>query len=488
MRPKVFSFLPSDPFPEWLVQPGKLDKELYYSDDEKFWEQMTKRQKSIFARVRQKRQKQNRRKLSYADVSWLENSKDVDAWRRRALGSRHFGKFCDGFVKSRGKGDEYSLSDFTEDVKKLGEWMSDVESEDDESDETGDAHKKEYPKIDVCKLYLCDICGKQCSKNQSLKEHFLLEHSDRESRRTLRHQCIHCRKNFSQAKHLQFHRDQFKGPCGTCGMVLDCAGLFGSHRKTHNVVCKMCGETFASAWGYRYHMESFHEFFKLECSYCSKKFFSLLQLNIHIFDFHKDKSWQSQIHKCEKCAFSTTDMKSLHVHYGIIHNAYRTFTCNVCHETFAKQISLEEHKKLHLGNVLDIECETNDIDINIKDKYIDHTKHPHMVKNSISEKPAEVSPVVHISYPCFPCEVVYATSDELHAHMRSVHDAPVYREERHFHLQQNSVSPSEKFSTPIPDCTFSSSFTMPLSLPASAVPLGVRMVEINGVVYRVVKE
>ncbi|MPC32429.1 Myoneurin [Portunus trituberculatus] len=226
------------------------DTEYSSDDDLAFWQKMKKRSK-------QRLKKSYRKKLFhkyFPDQSSSKNSPVNSQKDQNSLSTKE-GNKTSNKVSSVVKGSE-------------DDWITDDE-EDDEDDENIDlAFKREWeekrlPPNTKEKNFVCSICGKAYSKSSFLRTHIVRKHKEHEEAKRYPHFCQHCRKVYLREKDLMKHKQQFRGPCEICGVVLGCSDLFWVHRRDHDSICKyacgFCNITLVSNEDISQHMHKYHD-------------------------------------------------------------------------------------------------------------------------------------------------------------------------------------------------------------------------------------
>ena len=164
---------------------------------------------------------------------------------------------------------EYDCKAEGEDTILIKEFKIDVETdmESAEDDLAGYPETLKYP--------LCEICGRECTSQTSLREHLNQVHG-------VRHECNICPKTFSRAAGLKKHRENVH------------------LRKPAEHECELCHKKFQEKFNRDFHSKKCtgprtakaprkRNFIEMTCNFCQKKFSNQDNLKKHIKIKHKIK-------------------------------------------------------------------------------------------------------------------------------------------------------------------------------------------------------
>ena len=167
------------------------------------------------------------------------------------------------------------------------------------------------------KKFMCDICGKSLSCQNSLREHHIVIHLKSGS-----FKCNTCKKGFPSApalkKHAVSHTTEKKFTCDTCGSA------HKRHSELVNHVTDM-------------HVENNF----LRCEVCFLNFKDKYTLKKHCFDDHGDT-----VTTCIICKNKLMTPLSIYCHC-LKHSGARHFACDVCNRAFKTSSGLKAHRVQH---------------------------------------------------------------------------------------------------------------------------------------------
>lgn len=170
------------------------------------------------------------------------------------------------------------------------------------------------------KPYSCNICGKRCVNELSLKSHSRI-HDE-----TYDHLCKYCHVAFKtkldKLKHQQTHEDS-----------------------TDPYKCPHCPETFSTYKRRLYHLAKHRLLKKPTCEVCGNEFRSARHLRRHSIVHTGLKP-----HKCSECERSFNQAGHLKSHMRL-HTGERPFKCLQCDKSFNHNVSLKSHlQSYHLSS------------------------------------------------------------------------------------------------------------------------------------------
>ncbi|KAK2822395.1 hypothetical protein Q5P01_022460 [Channa striata] len=161
------------------------------------------------------------------------------------------------------------------------------------------------------KPFACNICGKRCVTEISLKTHSVIHNE------TYEHPCKYCHVTFKtrldKLKHEQIHQDEkvpYKCP--------DCPATFatnrkrrvhlGSHRNLNEFKCGVCGITFHDLHHLRRHSVVHTGLKPYKCSVCQRGFNQSTHLKSHMRLHTGERPYKCQ--HCSKCYNHNVSLKS----------------------------------------------------------------------------------------------------------------------------------------------------------------------------------
>jgi KRAB domain-containing zinc finger protein len=193
------------------------------------------------------------------------------------------------------------------------------------------------------------------------------------------HQCKICQKYFCNMralkKHTELHFQPSSFDCKRCKKTFKRKYKFNAHKcvkKSERHFCSFCDKNFSLSETLKTHMKKFHsEKMTVNlycCDFCDRKFFDKYKLKVHIegflcrkiFDcdhcgkeFHakKDISQHVLTHakfkvECEIC-YAQVKPKSLYIHMRFIHHESKKVECKICKKVFKYSSNLKKHEKIH---------------------------------------------------------------------------------------------------------------------------------------------
>ena len=114
------------------------------------------------------------------------------------------------------------------------------------------------------------------------------------------------------------------------------------------VLCKMCGRTFANTISLQRHFSESHEKQGRKCNECGHSFVSLAGLRSHMNAEHPKEGEISSRMECEECGKSCKDRYSLKAHTKNIHGEPEPEgerTCGFCNLVFGRAIQRQNHQR-----------------------------------------------------------------------------------------------------------------------------------------------
>lgn len=243
--------------------------------------------------------------------------------------------------------------------------------------------------------YRCGVCCVRFRNPEELSEHGCLAGIERQ------YSCLDCDKHFLHSSHLKKHLSTHKQPssqskysCNQCNNSYSTPQDFLNHLRNHDetihsgqgFICPICHQCFTNPAELVFHFPN-HPSGTFQCKICNKTFSTATQLKEHEVCHNKET-------KCEKCgqtimgtnhecsarhvelmnivsSFADDDeidvtgedlcfcpfcpmrfssRSNLLEHQNREHPNEKTFTCEICARTYAKQKYLDKHMKKHHQN------------------------------------------------------------------------------------------------------------------------------------------
>jgi len=218
--------------------------------------------------------------------------------------------------------------------------------------------KQHLKEVHSMSTFRC-FCGKEYSKNESLKLHRRVVH-DQE-----RIKCKQCEKEFRQESHLKTHvestHEKSCNPCDICGKIYPSQTYLKMHINNvhenkgtkpkqlpsvkNEYMCQLCGKS-RSSNGILHHFvncENYTEGVKYQCDSCEKTYSSRYLLKDHVHVTHKNNPIICSV--CGKNFSSNLQLKKhMNFHDGI------KFNCPHCDWVSTQKFKLPAHiKAVHEG-------------------------------------------------------------------------------------------------------------------------------------------
>ena len=148
-------------------------------------------------------------------------------------------------------------------------------------------------------------------------------------------------------------------------------------------------------------IDMYHESCPLQdfkCVTCGACFKSQQYLNRHINRHFAEKKW-----KCKDCEMAFIDNRDLKVHIRHVHENYRPFECEACHQAYKTKQGLTTHQKAHPeGDCVNLKKLTKDTDDDTTDGEL-------AAKTSPEKKP----------FGCSECNKRFTKKSRMESHLRT---------------------------------------------------------------------
>jgi uncharacterized C2H2 Zn-finger protein len=148
--------------------------------------------------------------------------------------------------------------------------------------------------------------------------------------------CPFCDKTFTDQviykRHVEYHIDGQVHECTECPQKFNCIALLKKHKRVHNAsvepgyLCTICGKSYDTALGLKYHMNNHNGFKPFKCPHCGQLFARVHGLNTHIGSRHENVRYQ-----CSYCDMKYIQSGKLKMHTLLRHQdaILRCDSCNL---------------------------------------------------------------------------------------------------------------------------------------------------------------
>ena len=225
---------------------------------------------------------------------------------------------------------------------------------------------------------MCDICGKNFAKQQTLDNHVFVAHKDKCDSAGLT--CDKCGRHYVTLQQLKqhlavVHRQKFY-ICTLCERIVTVRRKLKEHLSDeHNLnlphkdtyVCDQCHKSFACSASLNFHLETEHSLTDTcHCPECDKRFVSQVLLTAHLMEHHDFDPFKSNLtsnsmevrqptlnpkkFKCEVCGHFLKSKDTLLTHTLQMHQKEsHKYACDECDHTTFEAARLRRHKfEVHL--------------------------------------------------------------------------------------------------------------------------------------------
>ncbi|XP_073842798.1 zinc finger Y-chromosomal protein 1-like isoform X1 [Musca autumnalis] len=228
------------------------------------------------------------------------------------------------------------------------------------------AHMRQKHTLSTNAQYICKICNQRCTTQVGLELHSIRKHP--ETQRPTENKCEICGSCYAESKSLRAHI-RSKHPasidsnyiCEICNDKFTTQiGLdrhsFRAHPETQTPTehkCEICGSCYKMKQNLTKHMRKEHSLIDKEyiCEICHTECTTEKGLDRHFNRMHTE-AHSTFKYKCELCARSYTDIKSLRSHIRDKHplSIDSEYMCEICNTRFTSQIGLDRHyDRMHPG-------------------------------------------------------------------------------------------------------------------------------------------
>lgn len=197
--------------------------------------------------------------------------------------------------------------------------------------------------------YDCAVCDKSFAYFMKLNQHMNTHFG--------RFVCDACGKSFLSSDRLRSHALLHTGivRCEHCTETFRSVSIKNSHiNKVHvsKVKCPHCVETFSNYNQRKVHFKVVHNVGSLHaCPDCGKEFSCNSRMEHHLKEVHY-KETHFNCNMCDQRFYSNWRLTK---HVRITHSG-KEHKCGVCHKSFARSSTLNEHVKTHSDNNI-LNCE-----------------------------------------------------------------------------------------------------------------------------------
>lgn len=172
------------------------------------------------------------------------------------------------------------------------------------------------------RMYECPICSEMFYEEYALKTHMTQGHVKRVSGTAQKRRCDICGKQFTSKQYLKQHV------------------LIHTFKEKFN--CDVCGKTFAQNSNLKTHLLIHAEEKKFKCHMCGKRFTVKGNLKAHLLTHYDVRQFE-----CDVCGKKFTQKSNLKTH-SLTHSEEKKYACNVCGKRFTVKNHLTRHATRHL--------------------------------------------------------------------------------------------------------------------------------------------
>ncbi|XP_055710233.1 gastrula zinc finger protein XlCGF46.1-like [Phlebotomus papatasi] len=136
--------------------------------------------------------------------------------------------------------------------------------------------------------------------------------------------------------------------CEVCGKECTTAGSLKQHGYTHRPIkpfpCTQCPKRFTSKNFLRIHTMHHEGIRNYECTICGVKTITASALKAHVNTHTREK-----ILSCDYCPYQNVNLGYMKKHMKVVHLGVRDFHCPHCERSFGKAETLKHHVMTHTG-------------------------------------------------------------------------------------------------------------------------------------------
>ena len=216
-------------------------------------------------------------------------------------------------------------------------------------------HMATHEESHTLKIFKCSKCEKRFTT-----EKYLQIHSERLHENPGAFVCSVCSYSFNRKDNLAIHERKHSGvqpySCNKCNKSFFEKRALDSHSyKDHGVskpsICEICGKGFVLKSKLVDHMNIHKGTKQHECDQCEASFYLKGRLNDHKMR-HKLKEGLYTGVSLLCCGEIYTSRKRQNLHFQVVHQKLKPFSCELCTKKFTREDSLRRHNKSHAKRFL----------------------------------------------------------------------------------------------------------------------------------------